>query len=329
MPDISVIVPVYKVEPFLKRCVDSILGQSYEDLELILVDDGSPDSCGAMCDAFARTDSRIHVIHQENGGLSAARNTGIDWAFANSDSQWLCFVDSDDWVHPEYLRTLYDAAVQTGCKLSACGFYRTGGEAFPEEMDTRVQFLSADEYYCGTVHGGVTAVAWNKLYHKSLFETLRYPAGKLHEDEFTTYRAVYQAGQVAAVEAPLYAYYQHPEGIMRSRWNPRRLHVLEAEQQQIAFAEAEGKDALLKKAVRQYIFSIHDHLNKAPEEYRKQLRSQLRAALKKGVQCGVFPRTWANLWAWEEAYPGKLFWWLLFRGKGIADRITGKGEANG
>jgi glycosyltransferase involved in cell wall biosynthesis len=87
MPKISVIVPVYKVEPYLHRCVDSILNQSYRDFELILVDDGSPDNCGAMCDEYAKTDSRIHVIHRENGGLSAARNTGIEWSFANSNSQ--------------------------------------------------------------------------------------------------------------------------------------------------------------------------------------------------------------------------------------------------
>ena len=98
MANISVIVPVYKVEAFLNRCVDSILCQTYEDFEIILVDDGSPDTCGALCDEYARKDGRVHVIHQENGGLSAARNTGIDWAFANSTSRWLAFVDSDDWV---------------------------------------------------------------------------------------------------------------------------------------------------------------------------------------------------------------------------------------
>ena len=103
MPQISVIVPVYKVEPYLRRCVDSILGQTFTDFELILVDDGSPDNCPAICDEYARKDTRVHVIHQENGGLSAARNAGIDWAFANSDSQWLTSVDSDEWVHPEML----------------------------------------------------------------------------------------------------------------------------------------------------------------------------------------------------------------------------------
>ena len=106
MPSVSVIVPVYDVEKTIRRCVDSILAQTYTDYELILVDDGSPDACGAICDEYAVKDSRVHVIHQENGGLSAARNAGIDWAFANTESQYLTFIDSDDWVHPLYLLQL-------------------------------------------------------------------------------------------------------------------------------------------------------------------------------------------------------------------------------
>lgn len=110
MPEISVIVPVYKVEKFLHRCVDSLLCQSFESFELILVDDGSPDHSGAICDTYAEKDPRIHVIHQKNGGLSAARNTGIDFVMANSNSHWLAFVDSDDWVHPDFLKRLYSVA---------------------------------------------------------------------------------------------------------------------------------------------------------------------------------------------------------------------------
>ena len=110
VPKVSVIVPVYKVEAYLHRCVDSVLNQSFSDFELILVDDGSPDNCGAICDEYAQKDSRVHVIHKTNGGLSDARNAGIDWAFANSDSQWLTFIDSDDWVHRDYLKLLLGAA---------------------------------------------------------------------------------------------------------------------------------------------------------------------------------------------------------------------------
>lgn len=120
MPTISVIVPVYKVEPWLWRCVDSILAQTYTDFELILVDDGSPDNCGAICDEYAAKDSRVHVIHQKNGGLSAARNAGIDWVFAHSDSRWLTFVDSDDWLYPETLQFLLRDAAEKDIAKQAC-----------------------------------------------------------------------------------------------------------------------------------------------------------------------------------------------------------------
>ena len=311
MPEISVIVPVYKVEQFLHRCVDSLLCQSFPDFELILVDDGSPDNCGSICEAYAQQDSRIHVIHQKNGGLSAARNTGIDYVMKNSTSHWLAFVDSDDWVHPDFLQVLYGTAEKTQCKLSACGFFRTEGEPFPEDQDTSVLCLSADDYYCGQIHGGVTAVAWNKLYHRSLFKKLRYPIGKLHEDEFTTYLAVYETGCVGVTPAQLYAYYQNPEGIMRSEWNPRRMHVLEAFEQQLAFARLRGNDRLLGKIAEQYIYSVYEHLQKAQVVYRKELRRKLRSALKQGRECGCFPRNSETLWAYEAAYPCRLFWWLL------------------
>jgi len=206
MPEISVIVPVYKVEKFLHRCIDSILCQSFENFELILVDDGSPDHCGAICDSYTVRDSRIHVIHQKNGGLSAARNTGIDYVMANSDSNWLSFIDSDDWVHPDFLKVLYTAAEKTVCKISACGFYNTTGDPLPEMQDTSILALCADDYYCGNFHENATPAACNKLYNKCLFKTLRFPIGKLHEDEFTTYLALYKAGKIGVTPAKLYAY---------------------------------------------------------------------------------------------------------------------------
>jgi len=317
MARISVIVPVYKVEPYIRRCVDSILGQTFPDFELVLVDDGSPDGCGAICDEYARQDSRVHVIHQENGGLSAARNAGIDFSFANSDSQWLAFVDSDDWVHKEYLSSLYAAAGETGALLSACYVLYTSGEDFPPVKESGAQCLSADDYYCEDgKEGSISAIACAKLYHKSLFETLRYPVGKLHEDEFTTYLAVYQAGKVGVTGARLYAYFQNPTGIMKSRWDPRRMDGLEAAEEQIAFARKNDNLRLLRKAAEQYIYGSYNQLEqveKLPEYrvYRKILRKKLRSGLALGRSCGVFPRCGRNLWAYEKAYPAKPVWWLI------------------
>lgn len=311
MPNISVIVPVYNVEPFLHRCVDSILRQTEPDFELILVDDGSPDHCGEICDAYADRDQRVRVIHKKNGGLSSARNAGIDWVFANSDSRWLAFIDSDDWVHETFLQALYSAAEKTCCRMSACGFYTTVGETkLPGEAGA-VFCVAADDYYCGNRHGELTSAACNKLYHRSLFKTIRYPIGKLHEDEFVTYKLVYMAEKIGVTDAALYAYYQNPEGITRSEWSPRRMDMLEAFEQQIAFAREKGHQQLLACAAEQYIYACCDQLRQAGIIYRKELRRKLRMGLKLGRACGCFPWNRAHLWAYEQAYPVKPLWWLV------------------
>ena len=198
MPTISVIVPVYKVEPYLNRCVDSVLRQTYRDFELILVDDGSPDRCGEICDEYARQDSRVHVIHKENGGLSDARNAGIDWVEANSDSRWLIFADSDDWVHPELLARLLDAATAFDLKISVCGYQETEGAdpaVLPEDM--RPCRWTPKQFYME--HFVNATVAWGKLYSRSCFRDIRYPVGKIHEDEFVTYRLLFAQEAIAVV----------------------------------------------------------------------------------------------------------------------------------
>jgi len=231
--------------------------------------------------------------------------------FTNSDSQWLTFIDSDDWVHPDFLQILYMAAQNYSCKISACAFYCTAGEEIPHQEEFPVQCMTADDYYCGSEHDSTTMTACNKLYHKSLFRSLRYPVGKLHEDEFTTYLAIYAAGEIAVTPARLYAYYQNPDGIMRSKWHPGRMDVLEAFEGQIAFAREQHNSRLLNKIAEQYIYSACEQLEKADRPHCGELRKKLRRGLKLGRQCGCFPGTRQNLWAYEAAYPLKPFWWLV------------------
>ena len=320
MPLISIIVPVYKVELLLERCVDSILGQTFRDFELILVDDGSPDYSGRICDEYARKDSRVLVIHQQNGGLSAARNAGIDWVFANSDSQWLTFVDSDDWIREDCLQKLYDAAMEHDCSLSVCGFYRTAGEAFPEEAGGETTCLSADDFYCGQLADIIPVSAWGKLYHRTLFRDLRYPVGKLHEDEFTTYLTVYASGKVAVTTSRMYAYYQNLEGITLSKWNPRRLDALEAMEQQMEYAGNKGNDRFLRKASDSYVWAAAlqaEQLSKDPDtkiKYSSELaflRKELKRILKDGLNGCRYPFNRENLLLYEMVYPVKWMWDLL------------------
>lgn len=184
---ISVILPVYKVEIYLHRCVDSILSQIYKDFELILVDDGSPDNCEKICDEYMLKENRIVVIHKENGGLSRARNAGLDWAFEYSNSQYITFIDSDDWIHLQYLEALYNTI--SGNMISVCNFIRITdmlSEEKQKTIDTTV--VDTELFFCERNINAVTA--WGELYKKSLFESLRYPEGKLHEDEYVTYKII-------------------------------------------------------------------------------------------------------------------------------------------
>ena len=179
-PEISIIVPVYQVEKYLNECIDSILAQTFTDFELILVDDGSPDNCPALCDAAAKRDSRVRVIHKQNGGVSTARNAGLDAAQGN----WIAFVDSDDTAAPEYLEKMHKAVLETGADFAICssqcidemgktlagGEHRLLNEFLPQEEVLRRMVVSDFQ------------VPWNKLYRRKLLENLRYPENKAFED---------------------------------------------------------------------------------------------------------------------------------------------------
>lgn len=265
MAEISIIVPVYKVESYLTRCVDSILAQTFTDFEIILVDDGSPDRCGRICDEYARTDARIRVIHRQNGGLSAARNTGIESAFADSSSRWLTFIDSDDWIHPRYLEILHTTALRHNVSVSVVRHVRRkekGQPAGPDlnrddqkktdssviagetDTETAVEICTARELLLK--HPWDYNYAWGKLYDRKLFRSLRYPEGKNFEDTFTTYKALYEGSRIAWIDRPLYYYFYNTEGISSGRWTPSELVILEGMRQQMDFYREIGwEDAFL------------------------------------------------------------------------------------
>ena len=257
MPLISVIVPVYKVEPYLRRCVDSILAQTFTDFELILVDDGSPDNCGAICDEYAAQDSRIHVIHQENGGLSAARNAGIDWTFDNSDSQWISFIDSDDWVHPQYLEYLYRAVAESGADASVC-VYSAENEYRPNKMIEMAGWkgYSFEDFFCLRKTGVHSIIACAKLYKKSLFINKRYPVGKINEDLFITPKVLYECSLIAVTDATLYYYFQSDDSIMRQPWSVRRLDEIEASEELIRFLHANKAYKAERYAIQRYFWVL-------------------------------------------------------------------------
>lgn len=226
-PLISVIVPVYKVEQYLPKCVDSILGQTYENLEILLVDDGSPDRCGELCDQYAARDSRVQVIHKENGGLSSARNAGIEKA----RGEYLGFVDSDDWIEPETYECLMALALKYQAKL-VCG----GRYDYSEKRQTRKEGMCPDreEVLSGEALLGkmitwdqCDCAAWDKLYHRSLFETIRFPVGKYYEDIAIAYALVEKAGQAAMLPRRIYNYRHRANSITMAPLTERTFHFEE------------------------------------------------------------------------------------------------------
>lgn len=279
---ISVIVPVYKVEQYLSRCVDSILNQTFRNFELILVDDGSPDRCGAMCEAYAAADPRIHVIHRENGGLSAARNTGIEWMLENSDSEYLTFVDSDDWLHPQYLEILVYAigTEYAGAAMVGRDYVSHWSADFPHwEVLPEPVLYEGEELFLSREWD--FNYAWGKLYRREHFSALRYPEGKNFEDVFTTYQVLFSCGKTALVDEPLYYYYQNHEGISHSVWKPGELVIFEGMRQQMAFYQEKGFDRAFAKEERLYVNHYAYQLirireNRADWEKNKPIWYQLR-----------------------------------------------------
>ena len=302
MPQISVIVPVYKVEAYLDRCVQSILQQTYTDFELIAVDDGSPDRCGPMCDEWAARDSRIRVIHKENGGLSDARNAGIDWAFAHSDSRWLFFVDSDDLLHPEALQRLLEAAIEFDVDISIGGFAETSGDLPAVEQSALQPRLWETRAFFMQKNNLDAIVAWGKLYRKELFAQIRYPVGKIHEDEYTTYKLLFACEKVAVITAALYGYYINPNGITKSEWSPKRMDILDALQERLRFFRKRGDRELVEQTARVYAGCAARQVDQAVRfpKAQKQIRAKLRRLLLRSP--GSFSRS-EDYWLWYAAFP--------------------------
>ena len=283
-PLLSIIVPVYKVENYLPKCIDSILAQTFTDFELILVDDGSPDNCPALCDAAAEKDARVRVIHQKNGGLSAARNAGLDAA----RGAWIGFVDSDDYIAPEMYEVLYQAVQSTGADLALCDYAEVDEAGTP----------------CPQMHVSLSMIqpAWNKLYRRAVFAQLRYPEGKLNEDLFLIPEVCLQIQKAVVVPKALYYYVQRGGSIMSGNKTLRHFDAAEAAQRYWdCLVENAAYDALANAA--QYVMGcvsriyrqLSPALRKAPRS-REMLRMQFEVVNRTRRYCTVPGGLWLQSW---------------------------------
>ena len=260
---VSVIVPIYNTRPFLEECVHSILNQQFsEPFEVLLVDDGATDGCDVLCDELAAQDRRIRVFHQENQGLSGARNTGIDAA----RGRYYAFVDADDVVRPGYLQAMYDACEAHDAYMAICAVEdvnEDGSSQDPPEYTLPAEtgvFVGKDllnRFYAP--NGTYYTVAWNKLYRAEVWKLLHYPEGRLHEDDFVAHRLFWRCDKVVCLDAPLYNYRLRKGSICRTEMKPGAFDAVDGLADRYRFlvensAPRETVDAAYAACWRRYLF---------------------------------------------------------------------------
>lgn len=207
---VSVIVPVYNVKPYLRKCLDSVVGQTYRNLEILIVDDGSTDGSGSICDEYTSDDNRVRVIHQINKGLSEARNSGIDIA----TGEYILFVDGDDWIEPSTVECLLQACVENEADVSCCGHYKEFVDrTTAQPLVTELKIYEGDEIVISAMKGSFAHYAWEKLWKRELFDTCRFPPGMQFEDIATTWKVFLRCHKVVCIPDVLFHYIYRKDSI--------------------------------------------------------------------------------------------------------------------
>lgn len=298
---ISIIVPVYNVEKYLEKCVDSLVNQSYSNLEIILVDDGATDSSGNMCDELAIKDDRIKVIHKVNGGLSDARNAGLEVATGD----YIAFLDSDDYVHKDLYKDVHSLMVENQCDLGICNYEyvdEEGKNFYPISDTLKDEVLTKDEALDKLMekHNFYYVTAWNKLYKKEVLKDIRFPKGKVHEDEFVAHHVLASINKVVTT-SKVYIYYVQRQGsIMNTKFSVKRLHNAWAFYDRYRFFMEMGKKENALYALRQSYSVVMAcieglDLKEEPEKEdsnKKQVKEIVKVLAK---AWGLNPRT-LKLW---------------------------------
>lgn len=280
-PLISVIVPVYKVEKYLNKCVESIIRQTYDNLEIILVDDGSPDNCPIMCDLWAKKDHRIQVIHKQNGGLSDARNAGLNIA----RGELISFIDSDDWIEQDFFQSLYYALSKNDADIAECAtsYDTEDGKLLRVREEAPNSLLDHKEALRRLVlEDGVYQTVWNKLYRYEIISGIDFKVGKCNEDDFWTYKVLDKGKSLAIVGKPLYHYLQRSTSIIGVGYNLHRLDGLEARFQRMQYLQK--YDELNKLARQQFIMDCMWHMQCVLLYLEKEDKKQARVYILELIQ---------------------------------------------
>lgn len=312
MPVISVIVPVYKVEQFIDRCVDSILSQTFSDFELFLVDDGSPDKCGEICDEYAKKDDRIIVIHKENGGLSDARNVAIDVA----KGDYLIFIDSDDYVSDNHLESLYTALKETDSDMAVANITSFSDEKIDEEFYKPTEsrkVLSGKEVF-STIY---QPCAQAKLYKRSLFDGIRYPVGRLYEDTFIYHDILARVNSLVLTGINTYYYLVRRDSIMHQEYKLAFTDIVDSIELRIKKLEELGLQDLADDN-REFIYSrvavAYTNLDSSVPENKRRLEEIME----------IYRSEYPKLMKSTNNSKQKFRYWLLKNNPNLHSRLFGK-----
>lgn len=294
---VTIIIPIYQAEEYVERCIQSVRNQTYKNLEILLIDDGSEDKSADICDRFAMLDSRITVFHKKNGGLSDARNYGIDRA----NGEYLAFIDADDYVTEDFIETLLDCCIRNKSDLAVCDYCQVKGEEIPRSLKNSEREVTLEEALnevCANSKGHIMyTVAWNKLYQKNLFETIRYPVGKTHEDEAVIYKIYEKAQKIMVMDKKMYGYYMSPNGIMRRKYNKSRLDFLEIQKEKIYYFRDKNQKTYEIKSRQQFGESLIFHYycvrkfwKNSKEQQKKMVREFEKECLRYNKNFSRFVR---------------------------------------
>lgn len=312
METVSVIIPVYKVEKYLRKCVDSVINQTYKDLEIWLVNDGSPDNCPAICDEYAVKDSRIKVIHKKNGGLSDARNAALDVM----TGQYVTFVDSDDYISEDAVQTWHDALVNNDADMAVGNMV-----AIDENSNSKSFFPPTEKETVLNDEEILTLLspphAPNRLYKSELFKTVRYPVGRLYEDVFTWHKILSQVKKVVLTGKVSYYYFVRSGSIMHSEYDIRFTDIIFAIKERYEWLDSIGQKKLADEA-RMFIYTrvavAYAHLDPKSPEHNKKLK-EVKA---------IYNDCYKILIKEDVGIKQKIRLWMLYRIPSLHTKLFGK-----
>lgn len=270
---ISVVVPVYNIEKFIGRCIDSILAQTYRDYEIIIIDDGSTDESAQICDLYADNYNNIKVIHKKNGGLSSARNEGIRIA----SGQYICFIDSDDCISKDYLKTLYNLCIKYSCDIAMGEYidFKNINDLEYKEMQIVNMYNSreAQKLLLGEKYVSATIIC-NKLFDINIFKDLSFQEGVINEDEAIIYKIYEKAKKIAICDAVLYGYYKREGSITKSKFSNKNLAFLEISKDRVDFFCKKGDVELYHLFLKQYCWTLLVFSKKVKNDLHDRMKSR-------------------------------------------------------